>query len=88
MNKEDFRIVEEEDGIVIYDESDDFVPGEDYIIGDDDLDMDYIREYEKRQAKKKGADMRQQRWVSVGVIAGVIIFIVTVSYINFKGILF
>lgn len=88
MNKEDFRIEKDEDGIVIYDQSDDFVPGEGNIIGDDDLDMDYIREYEKRQAEKKGADTRQQRWVSVGVIAGVILFIMTVSYINFKGVLF
>lgn len=88
MNKKDFRIIEDGDGTVIYDESDDFVPDEDIIIDDEDLDMDYIREYEKRQAKKKGADMRQQRWVSVGVIAGVILFIVTVSYINFKCILF
>lgn len=88
MNKKEFRIIEDGDGTVIYDESDDFVPDEDNIIDDEDLDMDYIREYEKRQADKTTSSVRQQRWVSVGVIAGVILFIITVSYINFKGVLF
>lgn len=88
MNKEGFRIVEDEDGIVIYDQSDDFVPGEEGILDDDDLDMDYIREYEKRQAEKKTAESHQQKWVSAGVIAAVILFIMLVSYINFKDVLF
>lgn len=88
MNKEGLRIVEDEDGIVIYDESDDLVPGEDVILDDDDLDMDYIREYEKRQAEKKTAESHQKKWVSVGVIAAIVLFIMAIYYINFKGVLF
>lgn len=71
MDKEKFRIVEDEDGIAIYDESDDFVPGEEGILDDDNLDMDYIREYEKRQADNKRAYGHQQKWVSVGVITAI-----------------
>lgn len=89
MTREDFRIIEDEEGIVIYDESDDYVPEENQIVNDDDeLDMEYILEYEKQQAAQVAAENKKQRWVSTGVIAGVVLFITAVCYINFKSILF
>ena len=89
MVKDKFKVVEDEEGIVIYVESDDYNPGEEQIIDDDDeLDYDYIRRYEKLQEKQQAEEKRQQRWVSVGVIAGIIVFIAGISYFNFKGVLF
>lgn len=89
MRREDFTIIEDEDGMVIYDESDDYVPEENQIIDDDDeLDMEYILKYEKLQAAREEAENQKQRWVSAGVIAGVILFVTAVCYINFKSILF
>ena len=89
MGKDKFKVVEDEEGIVIYDESDDYDPGEEQIIDDDDeLDYDYIRRYEKMQENQQTEEKRQQRWVSIGVIVSVIAFIIGTCYYNFKGILF
>lgn len=89
MTREDFKIIEDEDGIVIYDESDDYVPEENQIVDDDDeLDMEYILEYEKQQAAQVADENKRQRWISAGVIAGVILFITAVCYINFINIIF
>ena len=85
MGRENFTIIEDEDGIVIYDESDDYVPKESQMVDDgDELDMEYLLKHEKQQA----AESQKQRWISAGVIAGVILFITVVCYINFKNILF
>ena len=84
MKDYEFHVIEDEDGIVIFDESDDYFPGEGRIFdGDDELDMYYILEYEKRQEARKAADQRHQRWISAGVIAGVILYIALVTYIAF-----
>lgn len=89
MAREEFTIIEDKDGIVIYDESDDYVPEENQIVDDDDeLDMEYILEYEKQDAAREAAENKKQRRVSTGVIVGVILFITAVCYINFKNILF
>lgn len=89
MAREEFTIIEDKDGIVIYDESDDYVPEENQIVDDDDeLDMEYILEYEKLHTARVAAENKKQRWVSTGVIVGVILFITAVCYINFKNILF
>lgn len=89
MTRKDFTIIENEDGIVIYDESDDYVPEENQIVDDDDeLDMEYILEYEKQQAAQVSDENKRQRRISAGVIAGVILFITTVCYINFINIIF
>lgn len=89
MERENFTIIEDADGIVIFDGSDDYVPEENQIVdNDDELDMEYILEYEKQQAARVAVENQKHRWVSAGVIAGVILFITAVCYINFKNILF
>lgn len=89
MTREDFTIIEDENGIVIYDESDDYVPEENQIVDDnDELDMEYILEYERQQAAQVADENKMQRWISAGVIAGVILFITAVCYINFINIIF
>lgn len=88
MNKERFKVVEDKNGIVVYDESDDYVPGEEQIIDEDDeLDIDYILREAKRQEEQEDKEKHQQRRVSVGVIIAVVAFIAGICYINFKGIL-
>lgn len=87
MKTEKFKTIEE-DGIVIFDESDDFVPGETQILDEDDeLDVDYLLRETARQEEQEAEEKGKQRWVSAAVIAGVVTFIAVVSYINFKGIL-
>ncbi len=86
--KKKFNMIEEEK-VVIYDESDDYDPGEEQIVDDDDeLDYDYIRKYEKLQEIEQTKEKRQQRWVTFGVITGIIVFIAGLSYFNFKVISF
>lgn len=78
----------EEDGIVVYDESDDFVPGETQILDEDDeFDTDYLLRETARQEARHAEESRRQRYISVGVIAAVIIFITGVIYFNFRNIL-
>lgn len=78
----------EEDGIVIFDESDDFNPGEVQVFdGEDELDVEYLLRETKRQEAQQSEENQKQRWVSVGVIAVVVAFIAGVCYINFKNIL-
>lgn len=82
-----FKIIEE-DGIVIYDESDDFVPGETKkLIDEDQLDTDYLLRETARQEIKQAEERRKQRWISTGVIMAVVAFIAGVCYINFRNIL-
>ncbi|MDE6415472.1 MAG: hypothetical protein K2K68_00395 [Duncaniella sp.] len=84
MKHYEFHVIDDEDGIVIYDESDDYFPGDGRIFdGTDELDMDYILEYEKQQEARKAAELRHQRWISAGVIACVILYIALVTYIAF-----
>lgn len=89
MTREDFTIIEDEDGIIILDESDDYAPGEQKIIAEDDeLDIDYLINQTRLQEAQKRSERHRQRWVSVGVIITVIAFITVVCYVNFKDILF
>ena len=46
MKDYEFHVIDDEDGIVIFDESDDYFPGDGRIFyGNDELDRDYILEY-------------------------------------------
>lgn len=88
MKTDKFRVVEE-DGVVILDETDDYVPGEIRLTeDDDDLDIDYLINQTRLQEAHKRSERHRQRWVSVGVIITVIAFIAAVCYLNFKDILF
>lgn len=48
---------------------------------------EYMRNFEKKMDAQVAREKRQQRLISVGVIAGVILFIGFVIYVNFKDIL-
>lgn len=87
MNAYIFKKIEK-DGIVLYDESDDFDPGEAQILDEDDeLDADYLLRETERQEVRQAEECRKQRWISAGVIAAVAAFIAGVCYINFRNIL-
>lgn len=88
MESDGLKIVEE-DGIVIFDASDDYAPGEQQIINDDDeLDIDYLIKQTRIQEARKRKDQRRQLLVSVILIATVIAYIGIVCYMNFKDIIF
>lgn len=78
----------EEDGIVIFDESDDLDPGEVQILDEDDeLDIDYLLMETARQEAQQANDSQIQHRVSVGVIVAVVAFIAVICYINFRNII-
>ncbi len=90
-----FDIVEE-DGVVIYDESDDYDPGEDEdieggefrLLSNEEIFTDeYMQEYARKMDTQIAKDKRIDLLVSVGVIVTVIGFIALVFYIGFKDIL-
>lgn len=88
METDGLKIVEE-DAIVIFDASDDYDPGEQQIINDDDeLDIDYLIKQTCIQEARKRKDQRRQLLVSVILIATVIAYIGIVCYMNFKDIIF
>lgn len=88
MMKDKFSIVTDDDGIVVYDNSDDFDPEEMQVLDEDDeLDTDYLLRETARQEARHAEESRRQRYISVGVIATVIIFIAGVFYSNFRNIL-
>lgn len=98
--KKEFDIIEE-DGIVIYDESDDYDPGEDEVNSSENTETgsfrlmtneeiftdEYMQEYARKMDAQIAKEKREQRLISVGVIAAVILFIACVTYFNFKDIL-
>lgn len=88
MMKDKFSIVTDDDGIVVYDKSDDFDPEEMQVLDEDDeLDTEYLLRETACQEAKQAAEHRRQRRVSVGVIVAVAAFIAGVFYINFRNIL-
>ncbi|MDE6484192.1 MAG: hypothetical protein K2L14_02220 [Duncaniella sp.] len=87
IKEKKFKVTEDEDGFIIYDESDDYLPRE-AENEEDELDIEYLIEEQKRLDARKAVEQRKQRWVAVGVIAGVILFISAICYINFRNILF
>ncbi len=87
MEKDRFKIVEDEDGVIIYDESDDYVPGEEEILDEDnELDTEYILREAKRQEVREAEEKHRQKWISAGVVIAVVAFIAGICFINFKGI--
>lgn len=87
MRKTEYKIIEE-DGLIIYDESDDLDLGEMHILDDfDELDIEYLLRETARQEAQQAKERRTQRWISTAVILSVVSFIAIVSYINLRGIL-
>ena len=95
--KNQFDVIEK-DGVVIYDESDDYDPGEDettqseadgfrLLTNEEIFTDEYMQNYAKKMDAQIDREKRIQRLISVGVIVAVILFVVLISYINFKNIL-
>lgn len=78
-------LVEEEDGVVIYDESDDYDPGEDEEIkteggfqlpdNEEIFTDEYMQDFSKKMDTKIALEKRTQRLISVCVIIGIIAYI-------------
>lgn len=95
INLKKFDIVEE-DGVVIYDESDDYDPGENedveagefrLLTNEEIFTDEYMQEYARKMDAQIAKDKRIDLLVSVGVIVSVIGFIALVFYIGFKDLL-
>ena len=95
--KNQFDVIEN-DGVLIYDESDDYDPGEDettqseadgfrLLTNEEIFTDEYMQNYAKKMDAQIDREKRIQRLISVGVIVAVILFVVLISYINFKNIL-
>ncbi len=84
MDNKDFEIVEEE-GVVIYDESDDYDPGEDEPIQTDGgfrlpeneeiFTEEYMQDFAEKMDAKIAHEKKTQRLISLCVIIGVIAYI-------------
>lgn len=92
--KRKYDIVEE-NGVVVYDGSDDYDPGQDEI-NDNEFNLmtneeiftdEYMQKYSERMDAKIARNRRNDRLMSVGVIIAVIVFILTVIFLNFRNIL-
>lgn len=90
MGKNDFEIVEE-DGIVIYDQSDDYDPGEDEDINTDDdfilpdneeiFTDEYMQDFAQKMDAKIAREKRTQRLVSICVVIGIIAYILMMIWL-------
>ncbi|MDE6339870.1 MAG: hypothetical protein K2K97_08815 [Muribaculaceae bacterium] len=88
MDEERFKMIET-NGVVIYDESDDYVPGEDYsediceLEGNEDLNMEYILATER----ERGAGMLRRKRIdgviSVSVVVCVALYIAILCWMFF-----
>ena len=80
MGKQKFKIIEE-DGIVIYDERDDYVPGEDRIDvlceleGNEELNMGYILATEQQRDAEMRWKMCRDRLISIAVITSIVLYV-------------
>ena len=95
--KNQFDVIEE-DGVVIYDEGDDYDPGQDeatqteeggfrLMTNEEIFTDEYMQNYAKTMDEQIEREKRMQRLISVGVIVTIILFIGLITYINFKNIL-
>lgn len=90
MGKNDFEIVEE-DGIVIYDQSDDYDPGEDediktedgFILPDNEeiFTDEYMQDFAQKMDAKIAREKRTQRLVSICVVIGIIAYILMMIWL-------
>ena len=90
--------VTEEDGVVIYDECDDYDLGQKeatqteeggfrLTTNEEIFTDEYMQNYAKKMDEQMVREKRIQRLISVGVIVSVILFIGLITYLNFKNIM-
>lgn len=88
MNDKSFTMVDE-NGIVVYDESDDFDPEEENFTesplksNEEIFTDEYMIEFSQKMDQKIAKEKRTQRLVSVGVILTIILYISLLTYIFF-----
>lgn len=79
MSEKKFETIEE-DGVIIYDESDDYAPDEDdasefrLMTNEEIFTDEYIRDYAARMDAKIAREKRIHRLISIGVILGIIAY--------------
>lgn len=80
MSERKFETIEDE-GIIVYDESDDFAPEEDdasefhLITNEEIFTEEYIQDYSAKMDAKIAKEKRNQRLISVGVVLSIILYI-------------
>ncbi|MDE5607958.1 MAG: hypothetical protein K2I64_03390 [Muribaculaceae bacterium] len=88
MHKKEFEVIEV-DGVVVYDESNDYVPGEDFydelckLEGNDDLDMEYILSTESLREAEMRRKKRRDGLVSVAVITSIVLYVGVLCWLFF-----
>ena len=94
MANRKFEIVEDEEGVVIYDESDDYDPGEDeteegfrLMTNEEIFTDEYMQEYARRMDAKIAVEKRNDRLVSAAVILGTILVVSLITIICFNRVL-
>lgn len=94
--KDKYEVIEE-DGIVVFDESDDYDPGEDeenqsgskgfQLKTNEEIFTDeYMHEYARKMDEKIANEKLIQRFISVGVIVAVSLYIGFITFICFRSI--
>lgn len=84
MSKEKFETIEDADGIVFYDESDDYVAGE--RDNDDIFTDEYMQAFSEKMDAQIAREKRNQKIISVGTIVAVLAFIAALTAFFFKDI--
>lgn len=70
-----FEVVRDEDGIIVYDESDDYFDDETATLCDDEeiFTDEYMLAFAEKSDAEIAREKRVQRWISIGVIVGIIL---------------
>ena len=80
MAEKKFKTIEE-DGIVVFDGSDDYFPGEDIIDEEDELDIEYLVGATKQQEGRQSSERIKDLIVSCCVILGSVLYIAALCLI-------
>lgn len=98
--KDKYEVIEE-DGIVVFDESDDYDPGEDENTLSDEMEEgsgfimmtneeiftdEYMQEYARKMDEKIAKEKLTQSLISVGVIVTVILYVASITFLCFRSI--
>lgn len=84
MSNKKIEIVEDADGIVLYDGSDDFVPEENE--NDDIFTDEYMQAFADKMDAQIAREKRNDRIISVGTVIVVLGFIAAITAVCFRNI--
>lgn len=82
MEEKHFKIIEE-DGLVIFDGSDDYVPEEEIIDDKDELDIEYLLRASMLQGETKSSEKGNDFMVSCGVVLVTVLYVAALCLIYF-----